>query len=138
MKTKSNFTTELKAAIEKDIAICEEKISIPIETHSVYNYMKAKYVPIYPNICDGIQCIAKTPSSDWVEELKMFKGALEGILINKTEPKQSNQQAVNINVGKFKNSGIIGTSNQMTKSNEFGLEVSLSNVPKAKVLKRRN
>ena len=136
MKFKSNFTTELKTAIEKDIAICEEKILIPAETYSVYNYLKAKYLPLYPHLCDGIHSIAKTPSSDWVEELRMFKGALEGILINNTEPQQINQQAVNIYIGKFKNSGIIGTDNQMTKSNELGLE--LSYMPKAKVLKRRN
>lgn len=137
MRNKSNFTPEWKAMIEKDIAVCEETILTPQKTRSVFYEMKAKYTPVYPQICDGIPNFANVPGGVKVEELRMFKGALKVILINKIEPQISNQQAVNIYIGKFKNNGIIGTDNQMTKSNEFGLEVNMSELPKAKILKRR-
>ena len=85
MKQKSNFTPELQAEIKNDIKACEKIILIPKETQSAFYSMKAKYEQLYPNICDNI-CFVKTPQSDYVIELKMLKGALEGILLNKTEP----------------------------------------------------
>lgn len=137
MKNKSKFTPELKAMIEKDLLLCEETILTPNKTHSLYRQLTAKYVPIYPHICDGIPCIAKQLDSDWVEELKMFKGTLEIILATQQEPQETSQPQVNINIKKSKNSGNIGTDNQLTKSTEVGVDLSVPIQPKVKILKGR-
>ncbi len=135
MKQKSKFTPELQAEIKNDIEICERNMLIPKETQSVFYSMKAKYEQLYPHICDNI-CFARTAQSDYVIHLKMLKGALEGILLNKTEPQATSQQAVNIYIKTFKNNGNIGKDNQIKKSNELSFEISVPKVPKVKLLKK--
>lgn len=137
MKSKSRFTPALKAMIERDVLLCEETILTPNKTHSLYRHLTAKYVPIYPHICDGIPSIVKRLNSDWVEELKMFKGALEVIIATQQEPQEADQPQVSINIKKLKNSGNIGTNNQLTKSTEVGVDLSVPIQPQVKILKRR-
>lgn len=137
MKNKSRFTPELKTMIEKDILLCEETISTPNKTHSLYRQLTARYVPLYPHICDGIPSIVKLPNSDWIEELKMFKSALEVIIATQQEPQEAGQPQVSINIKRLKNSGNIGTGNQLSKSTEVGVDLSIPIQPKIKILKRR-
>lgn len=137
MKNKSRFTPELKTMIEKDILLCEETISTPNQIHSLYRQLTARYIPLYPHICDGIPSIVKQPNSYWIEELKMFKGALEVILATQQEPQEAGQPQVSINIKKLKNSGNIGTGNQLSKSTEVGVDLSVPIQPKVKILKGR-
>lgn len=137
MKNRSRFTPELKAMIEKDILLCEETILTPSKTHSLYRQLTAKYVPIYPHICDGIPSMVKRINGDWVEELKMFKGALEVIIATQQEPQEGGQPQVSISINKLKNSGNIGTDNQLNKSTEVGVDLSVPVQPKVKILKGR-
>lgn len=112
-------------------------ILTPNKTHSLYRQLTARYVSIYPHICDGIPCIVKRLNSDWVEELKMSKGALEVIIATQQEPQEAGQPQVSINIKKLKNSGNIGTDNQLNKSTEVGVDLSVPVHPKVKILKGR-
>lgn len=138
MKEKSRFTQELKTMIEQDIGLCKKTLLTPNEAQSVYKLMLAKYLPIYPHICDGISSNVKNPvKSSWEKELSMFKEALEVILVTKQEPQQLNQPQVSINIKKFKNNGSIGANNNLTKSTQVETNLSVPIQPKVKILKKR-
>ena len=131
MRNKSKFTPELKEMIERDIAICEETILTPEKTHDVFCEMKARYSLLYPDMIKGIVISAKIPwlSDTWEKELNRLKNALEVILVTKQEPQQSNPQVV-VNIRKIKNTGNIGDNNQLTKSTEVGVDLSIPIQPK--------
>ena len=131
--TDSRFTPELEQSIRDDIKKCQEALeNTPLKTRLLYRTISDKYLQLYPHLCDGIPSMLKRYGhfDDYSQELTMVVGALQGILLVKTEPMQQNQ-VPSITIGKVLNKkGNIGNNDNLTNHTEVDTKIQAQYKPK--------